>query len=523
MTSVTNIRLRVLPRFPTGITGTNGITVVREGSGLVVKPDFGQLAEISNVPDSDETLFIAWNKETGEYNTISFQATFDNSGNSRGYATKLAAEVATISASVHGIELYGRDVVGDGLGGLYIDSDNGSSETFISGDGRAWYLAPDIRASRLTGAPDIRNFLDTPSYVATRTAAKALDTTKETTLILTEAGREGIFNWRAGNYSAQITADTLEGIYIKANAIASSAGAWVRVQGYRVDLRVFGALGDGTTDDTAAVNAALAAGVALTGAGKIYGVTGKISLPAGASLWDATFKQLAPGASLSVITLEGNNVDNLDLRRVKVNRNGDGTNGGLLNASGTNGALNTAYGMKFMAGTGHHFEDLEVFGDDSGTGILFQLMGKSSKIIRPYVRNMAWARTAATDDQIQGVWFDQCRDIAVEHPRGINMTGTLNGVASKRFTRAIVQGGCTNFSLLDPYAEASDQGIDLSGGPNTNTDCRVVRPVARDIYTWGVKLANTARRCVISEGKAEGCGVGFVASGNGALAAGGRL
>jgi hypothetical protein len=149
MTSVTNIRLRVLPRFPSGITGTNGLTVVREGSGLVVKPDFGQLAEISNVPDSNETLFIAWNKETGEYNTISFQAAFDNSGNSRGYATKLAAEVATISASVHGIELYGRDVAGDGLGGLYIDTNNGSGDTFISGDGRTWYLAPDISLSRL--------------------------------------------------------------------------------------------------------------------------------------------------------------------------------------------------------------------------------------------------------------------------------------------------------------------------------------------------------------------------------------
>lgn len=149
MTSVTNIRLRALPRFPANITGTNGIAVVRDGANLVVQPDFGSLAEIASIPNPAETLFLAWNRETGDYRTIPFQSMFENSGSAAGFATRLIAEVATISLAVHAIELYGDTTVGDGLGGLYIDIDNGSADTFVSGDGRTWYLAADVGEGRI--------------------------------------------------------------------------------------------------------------------------------------------------------------------------------------------------------------------------------------------------------------------------------------------------------------------------------------------------------------------------------------
>lgn len=46
---------------------------------------------------------------------------------------------------------------------------------------------------------------------------------------LYEAGREGLFVWKIGNYSAQITADTLQGIYVGAVADPMGlTGAWVR-------------------------------------------------------------------------------------------------------------------------------------------------------------------------------------------------------------------------------------------------------------------------------------------------------
>lgn len=98
--------------------------------------------------------------------------------------------------------------------------------------------------------------------VDTRATIKALNTAFVETVFLREARREGIFKWTAGNFSAQITADTQEGIYIKADAIASTAGAWVRQFNGRVFPEWFGATGDGTTSDQTAVAAAVAAALA---------------------------------------------------------------------------------------------------------------------------------------------------------------------------------------------------------------------------------------------------------------------
>lgn len=107
------------------------------------------------------------------------------------------------------------------------------------------------------------------SFPATRTALKALNTSTVTSAFLTEDGRKGQFFWKSGDYSTEIATDTLEAVYIKANAIAASAGAWVRsdavwkdtgtVSPYKlIDLAWFGYKADDATDNTAAVNGAIA-------------------------------------------------------------------------------------------------------------------------------------------------------------------------------------------------------------------------------------------------------------------------
>lgn len=106
----------------------------------------------------------------------------------------------------------------------------------------------------LSLASEIRDFLDTPPYVATRTALKALDTTKDRLAVLTEAGRVGMFKWTTGDFTSQIAADTQEGIFVKADAIASSSGAWVRdVRGKVIYAEHFGV--SPGTDVTAAAKA----------------------------------------------------------------------------------------------------------------------------------------------------------------------------------------------------------------------------------------------------------------------------
>jgi hypothetical protein len=130
-------------------------------------------------------------------------------------------------------------------------------------------------------ATDARNILDTAPYVDTRTELKAIDTTKETVAFLKEARREGLFIWQTGNFSVSIAADTAEGVYIKATAIASSAGAWVRVFAGPADVRWFGVVGDNATDNITAIEAMLGSGVRAFnwgGTANIYRVTRTINV-----------------------------------------------------------------------------------------------------------------------------------------------------------------------------------------------------------------------------------------------------
>ncbi len=106
-----------------------------------------------------------------------------------------------------------------------------------------------------------------------RSAIKAIKAAPDARAWLTEAGREGEFIFRAGDYAALIAADPAEGLYLKADGIAPTAGAWVRTNPEMLVLpEWFGATGnakrysettgkwepnDRADNDTLAVRAAL--------------------------------------------------------------------------------------------------------------------------------------------------------------------------------------------------------------------------------------------------------------------------
>lgn len=78
---------------------------------------------------------------------------------------------------------------------------------------------------------------------------------------LNEGLRSGMFIWRTGDYSAEIARDTQEGVYLKANSVASSAGAWVREgvgQNAVLNVLWFGADPTYTSDSANAIKGARA-------------------------------------------------------------------------------------------------------------------------------------------------------------------------------------------------------------------------------------------------------------------------
>lgn len=95
--------------------------------------------------------------------------------------------------------------------------------------------------------------------VSNRGFLKALDPTIVKSAFLGESGgREGLFNWTVGDYSSAVSLDTNEGIYIRANSISTSLGAWVR-SGINDTYQMgwFGAIADSATDNTALINSVI--------------------------------------------------------------------------------------------------------------------------------------------------------------------------------------------------------------------------------------------------------------------------
>jgi len=61
---------------------------------------------------------------------------------------------------------------------------------------------------------------------------------------LSSGGRSGDFIWTLGDFTSEVAADTLQGVYIASNVVAASTGCWLRrLEGY-VTPEMFGAIPD---------------------------------------------------------------------------------------------------------------------------------------------------------------------------------------------------------------------------------------------------------------------------------------
>jgi hypothetical protein len=74
--------------------------------------------------------------------------------------------------------------------------------------------------------------------------------------MLVESGREGMLVFSTDDLSAEVAADTQQGVYVAPSTDTTGAsGAWVREFSGAIDVHWFGAIGDGATDDAAAFTA----------------------------------------------------------------------------------------------------------------------------------------------------------------------------------------------------------------------------------------------------------------------------
>lgn len=275
-----------------------------------------------------------------------------------------------------------------------------------------------------------------------------------------------------------------------------------------ISVKDFGAVGDGVTDDTAAVNAALVnanlTGRPVSGLGLTYAVSGNITLPAIADIRDAAFRQLTPN-STSRRTLYQLNGTLCHLVNVKVDRNGTGAYGSVQDAAGI-----------YISATNRVILDnVEVTGSDYGNGIVC-VDCDDVRMVNPYVHDMTHGTNATADpgdDRMQGVWLIRGNRAVIIAPRVQNLKAMWSGHAAfNRWTRGIAVSGTKNWTIVAPEIDNVDQGIDISGDENPEFFA-VLGGTASNCYTWGYKCANSVQNGQFLGCLAYRCGIaGFVAS-----------
>lgn len=271
-------------------------------------------------------------------------------------------------------------------------------------------------------------------------------------------------------------------------------------------LTAYGAIGNGIAIDNTAILAAITAGIAankpVNGFGKTYGIAGNLTLPDSAWLENIKFKQLTPDVG-TVRTLTSAEGSNIHLVRVTVDRNG----------SGANGAHQVDAGVHIEGGSNHYLENVEVFGDDIGSGIALVNV-TDSWMVKCHVHDIKYLLASDPgNDRVQGIWLSGCTNVKQRDCHTHEIGGDFGGGYTLRWSRGFCYNGNIGTRIWGCESHDVDQGYDITGSVG-NTRFVFDHCSARDCMVNGFKFANTARDGQVNNCTAERIGLwGFVASG----------
>ena len=283
-----------------------------------------------------------------------------------------------------------------------------------------------------------------------------------------------------------------------------------------VSPKDFGAVGDGTANDTAAVKLAFESGKVVDGGGLTYGISGTLTPTSFTGLQNANFTQISPSASTGINTLNIVGISNFFIDNVKIDMGSlvttlfsDDINNGLYVAG-------AAYNSRI---NNFKITRVSVTGNGCGTGIHIRHADLYQVDTCNVHDRISGSSPDPTNDSQDGYQLNDCANFVVSNCIVYNLKTRLAGVDRNKWTRGFLFVECRDFNVVGCNSTLADQCYDISGAYVAETSYTGNRRwtftgcVANNAGTFGFKAANVSKEGVLSGCIANNCGnIGFAFS-----------
>ena len=297
------------------------------------------------------------------------------------------------------------------------------------------------------------------------------------------------------------------------------------VYGGSVTPKMYGAVGDGVTDDKTALLAAFASGKVVDGGGLTYAINGTCAPTAFAGFQNAKLIQIGDNTTTNLQTLKVVGFSNFFIRDVSINM---GTNVSTLFSDDSNSGLYVGGVDSNTYITNFSIINVSVTGNGCGAGIQIRHSKRFTVTNCLVYDRIAGSSPDPTNDSQDGIELVNCANFTLANSNVYNLKTRLGGVDTAKWTRGFLFVEIRDGTIVGCNSTAVDQGFDFSGaydgtlGYTGNRRWVLSSCTANNCLTYGFKFAN-----VTKEGQVIGCvanntgTIGFVFSPSAATLPGG--